>query len=129
MVLSREHRLRGRFVFDRLYQKGRRLHGQWMVLRLLPAEPQLLRPDPRDHTPDSDRLAVVVSSKVSKRAVQRNRLRRLLHDHLGHLLRQQNPQNRGRWLLISLKPGSAEATDQALLGECSQLLAKAGLRP
>jgi len=129
MVLPRDQRLRGRFVFDRLYQKGRRLHGQWMVLRLLPAEPHLLRPDPRDHTPDSDRLAVVVSSKVSKRAVQRNRLRRLLHDHLGQLLRQQNPQNRGRWLLISLKPGSAEAETGALLGECSELLAKAGLTP
>ena len=129
MVLPRDQRLRGRFVFDRLYQKGRRLHGQLMVLRLLPAEPHLLRPDPRDHTPDSDRLAVVVSSKVSKRAVQRNRLRRLLHDHLGQLLRQQNPQNRGRWLLISLKPGSAEAEPGALLGECSELLAKAGLTP
>ena len=129
MVLPRDQRLRGRFVFDRLYQKGRRLHGQWMVLRLLPAEPALLRPDPRDHTPQSDRLAVVVSSKVSKRSVQRNRLRRLLHDHLGRLLRQQAEQSRGRWLLISLNPGSAEAETGALLGECSELLAKAGLTP
>ncbi len=129
MVLPRDQRLRGRFVFDRLYQKGRRLHGQWMVLRLLPAEPTLLRPDPRDHTPQSDRLAVVVSSKVSKRSVQRNRLRRLLHEHLGRLLRQQGVQSRGRWLLISLKPGSAEAETGALLGECSELLAKAGLIP
>jgi ribonuclease P protein component len=129
MVLPRDQRLRGRFVFDRLYQKGRRLHGQWMVLRLLPAEPDLLRPDPRDHTPDSDRLAVVVSSKVSKRAVQRNRLRRLLHGHLGHLLRQRNERDRGRWLLISLKPGSAETEPGVLLGECSELLAKAGLTP
>jgi len=129
MVLPRDQRLRGRFVFDRLYQKGRRLHGQWMVLRLLPAEPTLLRPDPRDHTPQSDRLAVVVSSKVSKRSVQRNRLRRLLHDHLGRRLRQQGEQSRGRWLLISLKPGSAEAETGALLGECSELLAKAGLTP
>jgi len=129
MVLPRDQRLRGRFVFDRLYQKGQRLHGQWMVLRLLPAEPALLRPDPRDHTPQSNRLAVVVSSKVSKRAVQRNRLRRLLHDHLGRLLRQQGAQSHGRWLLISLKPGSAEAEAGALLGECSELLAKAGLTP
>lgn len=129
MVLPRDQRLRGRFVFDRIYQSGRRLHGQWMVLRLLPAEPTRLRPDPRDHTPQSDRLAVVVSSKVSKRAVQRNRLRRLLHDHLGRLLRQQGAQSRGRWLLISLKPGSAEAETGALLGECSELLAKAGLTP
>jgi hypothetical protein len=38
-------------------------------------------------------------------------------------------QSRGRWLLISLNPGSAEAETGALLGECSELLAKAGLTP
>ena len=126
MALSREHRLRGRFVFDRIYQKGRRIHGQWMVLRTLRAEPQLLKSDPRDRHPLSCRLGVVVSSKVSKRSVQRNRLRRLVH---GHLSRQLAHQGEGLWLLISLKPGSADAEEQVLLGECSELLAKAGLRP
>jgi ribonuclease P protein component len=129
MVLSREHRLRGRFVFDRLYQKGRRLHGGLMVLRSLPAQPQLLKPDPRDHTPHSCRLGVVVSTKVSKKAVRRNQLRRLLHAHLTAAVRRQPDGHAGHWLLISLKPGSADASDQALLGECSDLLAKAGLRP
>jgi ribonuclease P protein component len=127
MVLPRDQRLRGRFVFDRLYQRGRRQHGTWMVLRTMPAEPDLLKPDPRDHSPNSGRVAVVVSSKVHKRSVQRNRLRRLLHGHLQQLLRHQSDQGAGRWLLISLKPGSAEAAPEALLGECSDLLAKAGL--
>jgi ribonuclease P protein component len=129
MVLPRDQRLRGRFVFDRLYQKGRRQHGTWMVLRTLPAEPELLKPDRRDHDPGSGRVAVVVSSKVHKRAVQRNRLRRLLHGHLQQQLRRQGDRGAGRWLLISLKPGSAEAEPTALLGECSDLLAKAGLTP
>jgi ribonuclease P protein component len=129
MVLSREHRLRGRFVFDRLYQRGQRHHGTLMVLRALAAEPQLLKPDPRDHSPNSCRLGVVVSSKVSKRSVRRNQLRRLLHQHLTAVVQALPDHATGRWLLISLKPGSAEATTEALLGECSELLAKAGLRP
>ena len=129
MVLSREHRLRGRFVFDRLYQKGQRHHGSLMVLRCLQAQPELLKPDPRDHSLNSCRLAVVVSSKVSKRSVRRNQLRRLFHSYLTAAVRALPDQASGRWLLISLKPGSAEASDEALLGECSQLLAKAGLRP
>ena len=128
MVLPRDQRLRGRFVFDRLYQRGQRLHGTWMTLRCLAAEPQLLKPDPRDPHPHSHRVAVVVSSKVSKRAVQRNRLRRLLHGHVSAVLRQQS-QPQGRWLLISLKPGCEAADPQALLGECSSLLAQAGLQP
>jgi ribonuclease P protein component len=99
-----------------------------MTLRSLAAEPELLKPDPRDPNTSGDRVAVVVSSKVSKRAVQRNRLRRLLHGHVGAVLRQR-PQPAGQWLLISLKPGSESADPQALLGECSSLLAQAGLQP
>jgi ribonuclease P protein component len=129
MVLPREHRLRGRFVFDRLYQKGQRQHGNLMVLRCMPAQPELLKPDPRDHTPHSCRLGVVVSNKVSKRSVRRNQLRRLLHSHLATAVDSLPDRAAGMWLLISLKPGSAEASAEALLGECSQLLAKAGLRP
>lgn len=113
-------------MFDRIYQKGRRIHGQWMVLRTMAARPELLKTDPRDHTPLSCRLGVVVSSKVSKRSVERNRLRRLLHGHLSRLIANQGE---GIWLLISLKPGSADTEEQLLLGECSELLAKAGLRP
>ena len=126
MVLSREHRLRGRFVFDRLYQQGRRFQGTWMVLRTLEAQPELLKPDPRDSSPQSCRLAVVVSNKVSKKAVRRNRLRRLLHAHISSRLPQQAA---GTWLLLSLKPGCCDADAGVLLGECSQLLEKAGLRP
>jgi ribonuclease P protein component len=129
MVLPREHRLRGRFVFDRLYQKGRRLHGTWMVLRTMAAEPALLKPDPRDTTPTSCRLAVVVSAKVSKKSVRRNQLRRLFHTHLVAATSARQAQMANTWLLISLKPGSADASDEVLLGECSELLEKAGLRP
>jgi ribonuclease P protein component len=100
-----------------------------MVLRCMNAQPELLKPDSRDHSPNSCRLAVVVSSKVSKRSVRRNQLRRLFHSQLTAAVEALPNQGAGHWLLISLKPGSAEATDQALLGECFQLLAKAGLRP
>jgi ribonuclease P protein component len=68
----------------------------------------------------------VVSSKVHRRAVRRNRLRRLLHEEL----RQRPPEPRqAQWLLFSLLPGSAEADEARLLGECRQLLLQAGLRP
>ena len=129
MVLPRDQRLRGRFVFDRLYQRGERLHGTWMTLRRIPAEPGLLRPDRRDSNLNSSRVAVVVSSKVSKRAVQRNRLRRLLHTYVSAVLHRAGPQAKGQWLLMSLTPGSDSADHGALLGECCSLLAKAGLQP
>ncbi len=128
MVLPQCHRLKGQRIFDRLYQKGRKHHGPAMVLRCLEAAPELLPPEQRHHPISPWRCGVVVSSKVHKRAVQRNRLRRLLHAHLLTVLGSPEA-TRPRWLLISLKPGSAERSPEALLGECSHLLQQAGLTP
>jgi ribonuclease P protein component len=111
-------------VFDRLYRHGQRFHGQWITLRVLPEDRSLLtRPD-RAHASSRWRCAVVISSKVSKRAVRRNHLRRLIH----HLLLTYAPApQRPIWLVFSLKPGSGDAEESRLLGECLLLLRKAGL--
>jgi len=68
----------------------------------------------------------VVSGKVSRRAVVRNRLRRRLH---AHLLAHPPQVTEPLWLLLSLRPGCAELPADALLGECSDLLRRAGLLP
>lgn len=126
MALPPQHRLRGHRPFERLYRQGRRLQGDWLVLRLMQASQQLLPPPLRSRPPSAWRLGVVVSSKVHKRAVRRNRLRRILTEEL----RRDPPSvQRPLWLLISLRPGSAEIAEERLLGECRQLLHKAGLRP
>lgn len=126
MALSREHRLRGPRPFERLYRQGRRLQGEWLVLRLLQAVPELLPPPLRSRPASGWRVGIVVSSKVHKRAVRRNRLRRILSEEL----RLDPPRSRRPlWLLLSLRPGSAEISEDRLLGECRQLLHKAGLRP
>jgi len=126
VALSRPYRLRGQKPFERLYRQGRRLQGEWLVLRLLQAAPELLPPPLRSRPVSSWRAGVVVSSKVHKRAVRRNRLRRILSEEL----RRDPPRVRSPlWLLLSLRPGSAEISEDRLLGECRQLLHKAGLRP
>jgi ribonuclease P protein component len=127
MALPQRHRLKGKRVFDRLYQKGRRLQGQALLLRCLECCQPLLPSDQRAHSPTSWRCGVVVSAKVHRRAVRRNRLRRILHSHLLRVLPAGAAA--GQWLLISLKPGSAEWAEEALLGECDQLLHQAGLTP
>ncbi|MEA5391539.1 ribonuclease P protein component [Cyanobium gracile UHCC 0139] len=121
MALPQQHRLKGRRVFDRLYRQGRRYQGSGLLLRVLAADPSL---PPPGTPPSSWRCGIVVSSKVSKLAVRRNRLRRLFHDHL----RRQPPSpSQPLWLLITLKPGCLERSDDQLLGECDQLLRQAGL--
>jgi ribonuclease P protein component len=44
MALPQRHRLKGQRVFDRLYRRGRASHGPFLMLRWLPAEPDLLPP-------------------------------------------------------------------------------------
>jgi len=95
------------------------------MLRWIEARPDWLPPAQRTHAASPWRLGVVVSSKVHKRAVQRNRLRRLLHQHLVEVPIAAPP--RPLWLLLSLKPGCAERATAALLGECDELLQRAGL--
>ena len=124
MALPQKQRLRGTKVFDRLYREGKRFHGTWFTLRVLPENPSLLPPGDRPHPGSPWRCAVVVSSKVSKRAVRRNRLRRLVHQLL---LTHPPAMVRPSWLVFSLKPGSVEAEEALLLGECLQLLRKAEL--
>ena len=135
MALPRQHRLKGQRVFNRLYRQGRRFQGESLVLRVMVAEPLLLPPEQRSRPPSPWRCGVVISAKVSKRAVRRNRLRRLRHDHLLRNLGAAppcrdsvpGPSQRPQWLLISLRPGSSERDPEELLGECSHLLRKAGL--
>lgn len=127
MALPQRHRLRGQRVFDALYKRGRAVHGEAMVLRWMAAQSRLIPPGPDHDLPSPWRCGVVVSTKVHKRSVHRNRLRRQLHQAV--LQQLHGCGGPPLWLLISLKPGSATWETSRLLGECCDLLDKAGLTP
>jgi len=138
MVLPRDHRLSGTMVFNHLYRARARFHGSNLILRVVLPNLQRLKPglmgtrtravvkrDSAAAGQDDLRFAVVVSKKVSKRAVRRNRLRRLLH----HAFMKDVPHlRRGHWLLLSLQPGAAQRSEDQLLQEWSDLLRRSGLR-
>ena len=138
MVLPRDHRLSGTMVFDRLYRARARFHGSNLILRVGVPNLRHLKPglmgsrvraavkhDSAAVCQEDLRFAVVVSKKVSKRAVIRNRLRRLLH----HAFMKDVPHlRRGHWLLLSLKPSAVQRSGDQLLQEWSDLLRRSGLR-
>jgi len=126
LALPRRQRIRSQRPFHRLHRRGRLFQSALISLRLLEAVPDLLPPSDRGHRASPWRCAVAVSTKVSKRAVRRNRLRRLLH---AHLRRCDPAPARPHWLLLSLRPGAAEAEPGRLLEECTELLRQAGLIP
>ena len=97
-----------------------------MVLRVVKARPGLLKAPQRHAESTACRCGVQISSKVSKKAVIRNRLRRLLHDHLRIRLEGAS-DHANQWALISLKPASSTTQHSPLLEECDRLLREAGL--
>ena len=131
MVLPASMRLRGHRCFNHLHQRGKRFHSTLMVLRIASARNDLLnrkavlKASSSAANSSRCRVAVVISSKVSKRAVVRNRLRRRLHTHLRRRF-EAAPEHGSVWLLLSLKPGVTPES-HGLLEECDRLLEQAGL--
>lgn len=70
-MIVRNHRFRGRSSVLRALKRGRVIRGHYFSIKYSPKHPQ-----------KSWRAAVVVSRKVHKSAVVRNRIRRRLYEQL-----------------------------------------------
>ena len=72
-MLPRSTRLQESRLISRVYQRGNRQQGAYLIVRSLPNKVQ--RP----------RVAIVVSTNVSKKATERNRTKRVLRALLSKL--------------------------------------------
>ncbi len=79
-MLPQRLRLQNRNHFAAIYSQGRSCRGVWLSLRYLAA---------RDR--ETLQMTVVVSRKVAKRAVQRNRIKRRLRAAFGVYLGSMRP--------------------------------------
>ncbi|WP_320667220.1 ribonuclease P protein component [Prochlorococcus sp. MIT 1307] len=128
MVLPKSMRLQGHRCFDHLYKEGLRYHEPSILLRVVKAESKFYKRKDLKFESKTCRCAIAISSKVSKKAVIRNRLRRLIHQHLREKLYGVSGLS-NKWALFSLKPQSSSKEPKQLLKECDRLLLKAGFLP
>jgi ribonuclease P protein component len=128
--LPKQHRLRSRHDFQRVYQKGRCWKGQHLILRCLyklPASPASTaeNAEPIQGSPrfsGATKFGISVSQKVSKKAVVRNRLKRQVRAVIRSFLPKILPD----WLVvISLKASASGCNYYDFLRELEELLAKA----
>jgi ribonuclease P protein component len=133
VALPKAHRLKSRKDFKAVFQEGIRRQSYHFILRALRPLDSIL---PSVHTapetlqiqdtppPVPTKIGISVSTKVSKRAVVRNRLKRQIAAALYQLLPKVEP---GWRLVIVVKPTAAESKCfcQQFLQELEQLLAKA----
>lgn len=111
MALPSTHRLRQRQAFDAIYKRGRRYTASLLLLRTLRR--------PQD---GPTQLGVVISTKVDKRAVRRNRLRRQIHAAFLSLRPRLEP---GWLLLVTVRPGQDPCDYPEILQELELLLIQA----
>ncbi|MEM7552841.1 MAG: ribonuclease P protein component [Cyanobacteria bacterium P01_A01_bin.84] len=142
MALPKKHRLKSRRDFQAVFRRGLRRHGSYMTLRALRptisglnvgglnsfTKSSLPNHEQRQHIGDIPlivpiRLGISVSTKVSKRAVVRNRLKRQISAAFYQLLPLLSP---GWRLVVIIKPTAVECecASQQFLQELKQLLAQ-----
>ncbi|WP_315790807.1 ribonuclease P protein component [Fischerella sp. JS2] len=132
MALPKANRLKSRKDFQAVFREGTRRHGSYMTLRAL--RPSSMKKPSLDTAHDNVKstnsvlspikIGISISTKVSKRSVVRNRLKRQVSAALHQLLPQLSP---GWRLVVVVKPAAAESkcVTQQFLQELEQLLAQA----
>jgi len=127
MVLPRHMRLKGHRCFDFIYKEGSRFYSPSMVLRVTNANTDYQVKGNNSNTRPSIKFAISISNKVSKKAVTRNKLRRLFHQHFSLRFSKMKDVNKEVWAFISLKPSCMKNSNNTLLNECDKLFTKAGI--
>jgi ribonuclease P protein component len=112
-MLSKVQRLTRQLDFTKINRSSRPFYTSALRLKLLP------------NRSDFNRFAVVVSTKVSKKATKRNRLRRQIRE----IIRLNQPKIKSGYnIIISAQTAALNFDYQQLQQEFFKLLAKAKLQ-
>ena len=126
MALPKDMRLKGHRTFNYIHKNATTYHGKLMTFKVARSNPAILLTHKYTNTTNNFRVAIVISKKVSKKAVERNKLRRILQDWL--LINIQKINNhKPYWLLVNLKFGEFYNDKSRLLEEFQNLMFKSHL--
>ena len=126
MALPKAMRLKGHRSFDYIHKNSVKYYGKLMTLKIAKSNPKILISHKNFDSLNNFKIAIAVSKKVSKKAVVRNKIRRLLQDCLLKNLKQEN-NHKPYWLLVNLHNGEAFEDESRLLDEFQHLIFKSGL--
>lgn len=110
-MLATQNRLRQKKDIDRAFKSGRSLREGTFLMKAL-----------KNHLPDS-RIGFIVSQKVAKKAVSRNRIKRRLRAIVGKNL---ECLQKGVDLLFVALPGSEKKNFASTKADIDKLLAETG---
>ena len=126
MALPKNLRLKGHRTFDYIYKNSKRYFGKFMDLRIAKPNEKIHNSHKLSTSPYQFKMAVIISKKVSKSSVTRNKIRRLLHQYFIDNLHNIN-NHIPYWLIVNLKPGDSHGYEKAIVEEFQLLISKAVL--
>jgi len=97
-----------------------------MMFKVARSNPDILLSHKPENNRNNFRIAISISKKVSKRAVDRNKLRRILQEWLFTNIQKIN-SHKPYWLLVNLKFGDFCNDKNKILEEFQNLMFKSRL--
>ena len=126
MALPKEMRLKGHRSFNYIHKNSIKYHGELMTLKVARPKPSILLSHKIRNSSENFRVAIAISKKVSKKAVDRNKIRRTLQEWLLTNIQKINNHS-PYWLLVNLKFGDFYHDKSRLLEEFQNLMFKSRL--
>ena len=126
MALPKAMRLKGHRTFDYIHKNSVKYYGKLMTFKIARSNPKILISHNNNDSLNNFKIAITISKKVSKKAVERNQIRRVLQDCLIKNFSQEN-NHKPYWLLVNLKSVNFYNDKAKLLEEFQHLVSKSGL--
>ena len=126
MALPKAMRLKGHRTFDYIHKNSEKYYGKLMTFKIARSNPKILASHKSIYDLNNFKMAISISKKVSKKAVIRNKIRRILQDCLLKNFSQEN-NHKPYWLLVNLKTRGSYNDKVKLLEEFKHLIFKSGL--
>ena len=126
MALPKDMRLKGHRTFNYIHKNATTYHGKLMTFKVARSNPEILLTHKLTNTSNKFKIAIAISKKVSKKAVERNKLRRILQEWLLKNIQIIN-NHKPYWLLVNLKIGDFCYDKSRLLEDFQNLMFKSRL--
>ena len=126
MALPKDMRLKGHRTFNYIHKNSIKYHGKFMSFKVAISNPEILLSHKFKNTSNKLKVAIAISKKVSKKAVDRNKIRRILQEWLLTNIQKIN-NHKPYWLLVNLKSGDFCNDENKLLEEFHNLMFKSRL--
>ena len=126
MALPKDMRLKGHRTFNYIHKNSTTYYGKLMTFKVARSNPKILLTHKPTNTSDKFRIAIAISKKVSKKAVERNKLRRTLQEWILTNIQKINT-HKPYWLLVNLKFEDFCKDKSRILEEFQNLMLKSHL--